>query len=250
MNTPPEKKTTNHINLILEERINKLSPETIENLKIQFQESGLVTLSNLLPCETWKNLVTETENLIKENGIKRDITIGESANTRRKLTTVGNHFCRKYGHIIPHLYDSKSLLSFLSNIAGEKIFQHPNEIDQLAISMLTETNDTHGWHWDDHSFAMIWMIDSPPAEEGGFTQLIPNTANEKETSSVYRAILNNPIQSHHFPTGSFYFFKSGTTLHQVHPLVKSTRRLIVNMDWASESDLNRGLDSSSTATFY
>lgn len=185
-----------------------------------------------------------------EFGVKRDLTIAETNNTPRKMATVNNANCRDSGNLIPKIYDSEIFHNFLSQIAGETVNKCPIVDEQIAITLLTEPGNTHGWHWDDFSFGLVWIIESPDPNFGGFTQCVPNTVWNKEKPDVLRTIVENPIRSYSFPVGSFYFFRSGTTLHRVHPLTKKTRRLIVNMDWASDADLEREVDISTTQKLY
>jgi len=244
------KKAEWDVDKLLEERILALPSQLLSRYKLNFKENGLVNIKDLLPSDLWDALVKETVFIAMNYGVERNIISAQSDYTKRALTTVGNEACRNNGPIMSAIYDSIVFHSFLSLIAGESVHMCHNEIEQLAISIMSEPGNTHGWHWDDCSFALIFMIDSPPAEYGGFTQLIPNTEYEKENCNIYETITRHNIQSHSFPTGSFYFFRSGTTLHRVHPLVKPTRRLIINMDFVSDEDLTRELDTSTTESFY
>ena len=216
----------------------------------EFSENGLVSVKDMLPKTMWEQLATETNMIINEFGIKRNLTIEQSDSTERALTTVGNEPCRRNGPCMAAIYDSVHFHAFLSEIAGERVSMFPNPVEQLAVSLLTQPGDTHGWHWDDCSFALIWMIECPPPSFGGFTQCVPNTGHEKGKTNIFEVLTKHPIQSHYFPTGSFYFFRSGAALHQVHPLVKPARRLIINMDFVSDADLERDLDTSTTELFY
>lgn len=228
----------------------KFSAKKKAEWKKRFAEEGVVNVSAILPEEMWAVLDAEAKRLAENDGVARDITIGETDNTPRKMITVGNSACREKGQIIPRIYDSEVFREFLSDIAGENVNQCPIVDEQIAISLLTEPGNTHGWHWDDFSFGLVWIIESPDPNDGGFTQCIPNTVWNKKTPNVLKTIVENPIRSYSFPVGSFYFFRSGTTLHRVHPLIKKTRRLIVNMDWASDADLSREVDISTTSEIY
>ncbi|MBJ7536731.1 HalD/BesD family halogenase [Marinomonas transparens] len=230
--------------------ISDFSELQLANLKEKFKTCGLVNVRNILSKDMWKQLVSETNNIVKEHGIKRNISLEHSDNTRRALTTVGNELCRNNGPCMSAIYDNEAFLNFISEIAGERVSIFPNPVEQLAVSLMTEPGDTHGWHWDDCSFALIWMIECPPPSFGGFTQLVPNTGHEKGKTNIFEVLTQHSIESHYFPQESFYFFRSGNFLHQVHPLVKPTRRLIINMDFVSDSDLKRKLDTSTTELFY
>lgn len=230
--------------------LSEISDDKRRKLSVEFEVNGLVNIQDLLPKAMWDQLSTETIKIVEEYGVKRNLTIEQSDSTKRALTTVGNDPCRSNGPCMSAIYDSIDFHSFLSEIAGERVSMFPNAVEQLAVSLLTEPGDTHGWHWDDCSFALIWMIECPPPSFGGFTQCIPNTGHEKGKTNIFEVLTKHPIRSYYFPQGSFYFFRSGTSLHQVHPLVKPARRLIINMDFVADSDLERALDTSTTELFY
>lgn len=224
--------------------------EKLRELTVQFEEHDLVNVRNLLPEKLWQQLSSETNRIMEDYGIKRNVIVEQSDSTKRALTTVGNDPCRKNGPCMSAIYDNEDFHTFLSRIAGERVSMFPNSIEQLAVSLLTEPGDTHGWHWDDCAFALIWMIECPPPSFGGFTQCIPKTGHEKDKTNIFEVLTKYPIQSYYFPQKSFYFFRSGTSLHQVHQLVKPARRLIINMDLVSDGDLERQLDTSTTELFY
>lgn len=234
----------------LAQAIDELPHEQMLQYIDEFSTNGLVNVKGLLPDPLWDQLTAETNAIIAEHGIKRNLTIEQSDSTKRALTTVGNDPCRAHGPCMSAIYDSVQFHKLLSTIAGENVSMFPDPVEQLAVSLLTEPGDTHGWHWDDCSFALIWMIECPPPSFGGFTQCVPNTGHEKGKTNIFEVITKHPIRSYYFPTGSFYFFRSGTSLHQVHPLVKPARRLIINMDFVSDDDLKRDLDTSTTELFY
>jgi hypothetical protein len=234
----------------LSEAINRLSRKNIHEYNYLFKRDGLINVHNLLPDTLWSQLREETQAVVSKFGKKRDLRLGQTDNTRRALTTVGNDWCRKNGPCMSAIYDSSDFHGLLSEIAGERVSVFPDPVEQLAVSLMEEPGDTHGWHWDDCSFALIWMIECPPPSFGGFTQCVPNTGHEKGKTNIFEVLIKHQIVSYFFPEESFYFFRSGTTLHQVHPLVKPARRLIINMDFVSDQDLQRDLDTSTTQLFY
>lgn len=224
--------------------------DSIQAWKDQFSTEGIVNIHGILTDELWDLLVQESREMVSEFGVERDIQVSQTDNSPRKMTTVANSHLRNGNGIIPAIYDSKVLQRLLGEIAGEPVLECPAVEEQLAISLLTEPGHTHGWHWDDYSFGMVWLIESPRPEDGGFTQCIPNTKWNKDEPRVHQTMIDNPIKSYAFEAGGFYFFRSGTTMHRVYPLQRKTRRLIVNMDWASEADLSRDISLETTDSIY
>lgn len=111
----------------------------------EFQKNGLVNVKGLLPIHLWDQLANETNQIIADFGIKRNLTLEQSDNTRRALTTVGNGPCREHGPCMSAIYDSPDFHGVLSKIAGERVSMFPDPVEQLAVSLLTEPGDTHGW---------------------------------------------------------------------------------------------------------
>jgi hypothetical protein len=51
----------------------------------------------------------------------------------------------------------------------------------------------------------------------------------------------NPIRTYGFVPGDIYLLRTDTTLHRTVPLTSDATRIILNMTFASEADLQRGL---------
>ena len=239
-----------HVDEIFSKFVDELSCEKISMLKQSFSEKSLVHIDHILPPEFWNQLKEEATFLSQEKGKRKKLVIEETSSTERKMITVGNSICRQHAELIPAIYDSKSFRNFLSLVADEEVHMCPLKDEQIAISLLEQKGDTHGWHWDDFSFGLVWLIESPEPSAGGFTQCVPNTSWNKKDPKVFETLVNNPIESHYFPSGGFYFFRSGTTLHRVHPLREDSKRLIVNMDWASSEDLKKNFSLDTTTEIY
>jgi hypothetical protein len=64
--------------------------------------------------------------------------------------------------------------------------RRPYEPEQFVITALDQDGDTHGWHWDDYSFALVWIIDCPPVAYGGFVQCVPHTEWDKNDPRLHK----------------------------------------------------------------
>jgi hypothetical protein len=138
--------------------------------------------------------------------------------------------------LIPVLYESESLVGLLAEIVDEPVLTCPYEPEQYVITRLEKTGDTHGWHWDDYSFALVWVIECPPAEHGGFVQCVPGTTWNKENPAIHRTLLGNPTLSFELRPGDLYVMRTNTTLHRVYPISAGVRT-IINMGYAGKADL-------------
>ena len=125
---------------------------------------------------------------------------------------------------------------FLSAIANDDLVSCWEQ-EQYLITKLTKPGDTHGWHWGDYPYTLIWVIEAPADPEiGGVLQCIPHTEWDKNDPQIWKYILSHEINSYHHLTGDVYFLKSDTTLHHVIPIQKETTRIILNTCWASKYD--------------
>jgi hypothetical protein len=129
-----------------------------------------------------------------------------------------------------------SLTGALSAVAGDDVLPCPYEPEQYVITRLECCGDTHGWHWDDYAFALVWIVECPPAADGGIVQGVPGTRWNKDRPRIQQILENNPVHSWEVRPGEAYLMRTDTTLHRVHPITNG-RRTIVNMAYACRDDL-------------
>lgn len=144
------------------------------------------------------------------------------------------------------IYSDQNLINLIKNIAGEDIHLCPYDPEKMVITSLQKKGDSHGWHWDDYSFAMIWVLRAPDKEKGGVVQCVPNTRWNRDKPEIISQFIAQSIDAYYFPERSVYLMRSNTTLHRVYPIIDSTaERIILNNTYASTSDLNIEVDHSS-----
>src|SRR3546814_10994880 len=85
--------------------------------------------------------------------------------------------------------------------------------------------DTHGLHWGDYSFALIWILQAPPIEVGGLLQCVPHTSWNKEKPRVNEYLCRYPVDTYYFSSGDVYFLRTDTTLHGPVPLREDATRV-------------------------
>lgn len=80
------------------------------------------------------------------------------------------------------------------------------------ITRLERAGDSHGWHWDDYAFALVWVVECPPPADGGSVQGVPRTRwNKREPGGPDLA--SHPIHSWYLQPGDAYLMRTDTTLH-------------------------------------
>ncbi len=208
--------------------------------RTQFLADGIAMISFVLPQAAKDRLAVEVRALAASAGRRRDLRIAHTGHTPRRLRTVPAAIIRERHGEITALYLSASFQQALSRITGEEVLPCPYPPEQYVITQLERGGDTHGWHWDDYSFAAVLVVDCPPLEDGGFLQCAPGTSWHKSQPAVFRTLVDHPIRSYELGPGDMYLMQTDTTLHRVHPLLRGTRT-IVNVAYAGRRDLRKAI---------
>ena len=210
----------------------------MKEIRNKFHKYGYFCFKDFtfLPKDILESVHTEVHDLLDSYSTRRDVQVASTANTYRKMYNVNQPEIKEQGKIIPSIYESKAVKDFLGNIARDEVVSCW-EPEQYLITKLSHPGDTHGWHWGDYPYTVIWIIEAPEdLSIGGILQCVPHTEWDKENPRIWEYILQNDIQSYHHLKGDVYFLKSDTTLHHVIPIQKETTRIILNTCWASGND--------------
>lgn len=81
-------------------------------------------------------------------------------------------------------------------------------------------------------------------------QCVPHTVWHKKDPAIWPVLRDHPIQTHILERGDVYLLRAESTLHRVYPLLSDSRRLIVNMAWASAADLRRPTSHETVETLW
>lgn len=184
-------------------------------------------------------MADEAYALLAKLANRRDLHIRATGNTPRFMSNVPQQEIAQHGKVIPAVYHSKALIGWLSLMAEEEIIPNPWQYEKYIVNRQEKAGDTHGWHWGDYPFSLIWIIESPDISYGGLLQTVAHTRWNKTHPQVHEHLVRNPIHTKAHATGDVYLLKSDTTLHRVTPLVKDATRVIINMAWERACDKNR-----------
>ncbi len=215
----------------------------------EFHRLGFVKIPSLVPTRTKQAVAREARLLVDEHGVRREFAMAQTDRTPRRMRNVRYAEIVRHGSVVPAVYDRPDLRAALTAIAGEDVLACPYEPERFVITELTESGDTHGWHWDDYSFALVWVIDCPAPEFGGFVQCVPNTLWDKGNPRIHEQFIANPIHSFGLAPGDLYLMRTDTTLHRVYPITGG-RRLIVNMAFAARRDLAKPVSHETMETLW
>ncbi|NES16768.1 MULTISPECIES: ArpA protein [Micromonospora] len=206
----------------------------VRQLSQQFRRNGYVKLRELIPEDLKAEVKAEVFRLLDLHSRRIDILMKETGETPRKMSTVSQVAIAKDSTLIPAVYDSTSLTGFLSVLAREPVVPCPWDEEKYVIIRQEKRGDTHGWHWGDFSFTLIWIIEAPAMEFGGSLQCIPHTDWNKADPKLHEHLAKYPISTYPHVSGDLYFLRSDTTLHRTIELTEDKTRIILNTCWSDE----------------
>lgn len=225
----------------IERNLSLFSLEHIQQFQRNFKHVGFVKIPNLLSPRDVTNLSDECLEICSSLGKNKNMEMKSTQNTPRIMRTVGQHILAKESKTIPQIYASEALRDFIGSIVGEPVFQAPWDPEKFVLSYLHREGDTHGWHWDDYSYAFVLYLKAPAIDQGGFVQTCAGGIWDKRQPKVFETILNGAIRTHRCEAGDAYILHASKQLHRVTPITRGGDRLIVNMTWASKADLERDM---------
>jgi hypothetical protein len=220
-----------------------LEKREIRRMSHRFHRHGIVTVTDLVLPQIRETVREEAQRLLEEYAERRDLRLATTEFTRRSMSVVPSETIAGNSDLVNSIYQSRDLLQALKAIAGEELHPCPKADEEFLITRQEKRGDTHGWHWGDFSFALIWILQAPPIDVGGLLQCVPHTEWDKESPRINSYLVENPINTYYFASGTLYFLRTDTTLHRTIPLREDATRIILNMTWASSQDLNRKLNA-------
>jgi hypothetical protein len=241
MTTPAHRETTfDQLSRDVEQHHQKaFTADTVWRLRNGLLRDGYVKLTELLPRNVMAALQQDVKSIVASAARRIDITVAQTGNTPRKMSTVNYVDINKFGEFAPSLYGLKPLRELLDRIAGHAVRDCEYQPEMMTITKQEKPGDTHGWHWGDYQYALIFIVEAPSVDAGGMLQCVPHTTWDKKNPQINRFLAENPIRSYHHDSGDIYFFRTDTTLHRTSPIERDCLRIILNFTFAGPDDLNK-----------
>ncbi|WP_407835214.1 hypothetical protein ACE1OC_00415 [Streptomyces sp. DSM 116496] len=216
----------------------------MDDLRARFVTDEFLEFPDFGPAELREQLDTEVVSLLDNHGVKRRINVARTGNTPRFMEVVGRKTIVEESETVPQTYHSQALRSFLAELTKEAaILPVPFEPEEMVISRLAEQGETHGWHWDDYSYALVWIVEAPAEEAGGSLEYIRDTAWDKTNPRIEEHLANGTVERRHPATGSAYLLKADTAMHRVAPLTsEGARRVILCFSYATPAEVDKTVD--------
>jgi len=243
--------TAADVNGLMTRRIaHNFGQDAMAELQTRFAVEHIVPVRGLCPPELFGPIRDEACAIVDRHGTTHDLLFEITDNTPRSMTTVGQPIIKDEGPLIDAFYFAPVLLDLIGRIVGEQVHTCPYAGEHYVISRLDKSGDTHGWHWDDYTYGIILVLETPHYTQGGFVQAVPNTAWDKENPDVYGALISSQVRSYALEPGDAYVVKTNTTMHRVYPIRGDGRRTIVNMTLASTADLKADMTHETNDTLF
>ncbi|MBK5004978.1 hypothetical protein IAE38_001582 [Pseudomonas sp. S32] len=208
----------------------------------RFARDGYLKINHLIDPSVRQEISTDVKYLLENYAKRRDFLIESTGNTPRYLSNVPQESIEVHGRYIPQAYKSRYLMSLISHIVKEEIIPTPWKWDNFIINSQHKLGDTHGWHWGDYPYTIIWVVEAPKLESGGLLECVPHTNWDKQNPRVENLLVENKIDSYFHVTGDVYLLKADTTLHRVKPLTEDATRIILNTTWERARDKDRQVE--------
>ncbi len=210
-----------------------------ERLAAAFAREGLVHLGKLLPPDLAAAMNEEAVWLLENHGRRREVVLPTTGNTPRSYRSVARDYIARWGGIIPCFFHSEAIRGFLAEVAGERLHKVPYEPEEFIVNALEAAGDTHGWHFDDYSYALVWVAEAPDPMLDARVEYIPGVRWNKEDpeGQLKELLATRPVRSLYVEPGTCYLMQTRKTLHRVSPLADHCRRTAVIFTYANDHDL-------------
>ena len=243
--------------------INK-SNQYIELCKNKLTNNSVLQLDNFLLAKSLKKIQNEAKHLHSKAfycSQNHTVLLVKKGNNLNKNDPINIEVKSDKG-CVPHdlipknsylrkLYNSNDFIKFIQNVLSlKKIYPYKDTLASINYNYY-EKHQQLGWHFDNASFAITLMIQSP--NSGGIFQYI-NKGRDFEKKyfdkNLIKSVLNNnyPVNELSVKSGSLILFYGRNYLHRVTPVTSNKCRILVTLNYNLEKDIK--LSENARLTFF
>ncbi|TAM76826.1 hypothetical protein EPN44_04505 [bacterium] len=234
----------------LETHLTALMEGRLEALREQFRAESWVLLGRLLPA-TWEQRAREEAwGVLERRGVRRDLTVPETGDSPRRMRNVRQSEIAAEANVLPSLYYADATRLLVSAVAECRVTLCPFVPERFVLAAMSRAGDTHGWHWDDYAYSLVYLIDAPPLDAGAAVEYLPGVPWEKRRPRVDEHVAAGRLRSRRVESGEAYLLKGDSTLHRVAPLERDAMRVVYAMAYAHPDDLTRPITHETTEALY
>jgi hypothetical protein len=221
----------------------------VDLLGQQLSEHGAVELPRFLaPLHRASEKVADAA--LYAHGRSLDARVASTGHTPRRYRSVGRDAVFAHAGLLAQIYLHPVLLSFLSRLTGGEVSVLPYLPEQIVVNQMCDVGETHGWHWDDYSYSLVWVLHAPHPESGGHVEYIDGTTWDKQAPQVEQYLQTRPVKRLQVESGSAYLLLGRRAMHRVAPLVQPDTRKIVCFSYAHADERFAEMDHGSMTDLY
>lgn len=149
------------------------------------------------------------------------------------------------------LYNAPEFRKFLCAVLGEaELFEYADPLSSINLHYANAGQEL-GWHFDNSSFAITLMIQSP--DDGGTFEYVKDVRDADNAEMNYELVgkvLDGevPVKTLTMDEGALVLFRGRNSLHRVTPVIGDQTRMLVVLAYNSEPGIS--LSESARMTFY
>lgn len=149
------------------------------------------------------------------------------------------------------LYDARDFRQFLCAVLGEaELHEYGDTLSSINLHYASEGQEL-GWHFDNSSFAITLMIQTP--ESGGAFEYVKDVRDADSGEMNYEfsgRILDGdvPTETLTMDAGTLVLFRGRNSMHRVTPVKGKRTRMLVVLAYNTEPDVS--LSESARMTFF
>jgi hypothetical protein len=207
--------------------------------RAEFARRGFVELTPLIGAELRERIAGEATAALDAFSLRRDVRIPATGMSPRRYRIVPRDAIAAACPRAAAYYRSPELLGLLAHVAGEPVAPVPYVPEEFIATRLERAGDTHGWHWDDYAFALVWVVRAPAASGGAALEFVADVPWRKDAPRVEAILAARPPSRVQVGAGTVYLLRADTTLHRVAPLVRDGLRDALCFSYAAVRDLTR-----------
>ena len=240
-----------------------MNPENIINLeqhpiqesdyskscKDQLDSTGALVMEDFLNSDTVEFLQNEAREVRplayfchqNHNAYLLDPDPDFPAEHIRNLEQVSDKGCITHDQVpenslLRTLYEWPDFRNFLKQVLGEPVFPYADTLSSININYY-EQGQQLGWHFDNASFAVTLMLQSPG--QGGefeYREMVRNCEKDDWAFADTEAVIKGKLQPKTLAIGdgSLVLFRGRNSLHRVAPVVSEHARILVTLNFNTE----------------
>ena len=236
----------------------------VKSCRSQLKKKSIIVLNSFLTEESLFNLQRESQSLHNKafycsqnhNILLTEKNIQLDKKHPCNIEVVSDKGCVPHD-LIPEnsslrtIYNSALFKNFIQSLlSAEEVYPYADTLSSINYNYY-EKNQQLGWHFDNASFAISLMIQSPVS--GGSFQYVVDARNvEKNILNVQLidSVLQNkyPIKELRIEEGALVLFYGSNYLHRVTPITSNKHRVLVTLNYNLQKNIE--LSENARLTFF